>query len=421
MKAILKSVKVFDNQSEHHGKVVDIAVERGIIRKIGARVSGSENKINCKGMIATPGWIDTWAFMGDPGYEHKEDIYSGREAAFRGGFTRIFALPDTNPVIQSKNEVKYVLGKNGDHGTHVYPLAALTRDRKGELLTEMIDLHEHGVLAFTDAQPVEKGETLVKALRYLHKFDGVLIQVPIDNSLSEGGQMNEGKVSTFLGMKGIPNISEEISVQRDLEILRYAGGRLHFANISTPKSAELIKQAKRDGLRVTCSMAAYQLTYTDEDLDGFDTNMKVLPPFRTGSDNKAMLKYLKDGTIDIINSNHRPQDEESKKLEFDLADPGIISIQTLASDLVKLSESISLDQLLEKVTAGPSDLFGIERGKIREGEPVEITVLDPEHEWNFTENENVSKSDNSPYFPIKLKGKVRVVVNGKYSWKDEGI
>jgi dihydroorotase len=337
-------------------------------------------------------------------------------AAATGGFTEVMLLPNTIPVIQSKNGVSYLISKNGSNLTQIHPSAAVTIDTKGEELTEMIDLQNSGAVAFTDGEkPIWQTDILLKSLQYLQKFDGLLIQKPEDKRLNLFGTMNEGVNSTTLGMKGMPKLSEEIIVARDLGILEYTGGSLHFSNISSAKSVDLIKKAKQKGLKVTCDIAAYQPVFDDSIIEDYDTNYKVNPPFREQNDNKALLKGLKDGTIDVIVSGHCPQDEESKKLEFDLAEFGIIGMQTAFSNIVEFSQHIDLETLIEKITVNPRQILGLEIPQIKEGSTANLTVFDPKVSWTFTERNNQSKSLNSPFLNQNLKGKAMAVFNnGKH-------
>ena len=361
------------------------------------------------------GWFDMNAAFGDPGYEHKEDLQSGLAAAAAGGFTGLALLPNTKPVTQTKNAVSYLTMGNRSNLTQIHPIAAVTIDTKGEELTEMIDLHEAGAIAFSDGtEPLWHSDILMKTLQYLQKFNGLLITRPEDVHLSKFGVMNEGAESTILGMKGIPNLAEEIIVQRDLELLNYAGGRLHFSNISSTKSLDLIKKAKKTGLEVTCDIASFQVSFDDTALGSFDTNLKIKPPFRTKDNNSGLIKGLKDGVIDVITSSHQPQDVESKKLEFDLAELGVTSLQTVGHNLVELSEKVDWELLIDKITKAPRELLGIDQPKIEEGEIAELTLLDPHVEWEYNAQTNLSKSENSPYWNDKLKGRVVAVFgNGK--------
>ena len=277
----------------------------------------------------------------------------------------------------------------------------------------MIDLHAAGAVGFTDGlEPVWNSDILMKCLQYLQKFDGLMINKAEDRHLTRFGTMHEGKHSTMLGLKGVPGIAEELMIIRDLELLRYAGGRLHFSTISTSKSVSILRAARREGLQVTADMAAYQTCFQDKDLVNFDTNLKIQPPFRENADNRALIKGLKEDVIDVIVSNHIPQDEESKKLEFDLAEFGIISLQTVASNLVTLAEDVPMDVLLNKVSVRPREILGVEVPVIDEGETANLTLFDPSAGWKLDSETNRSKSANSPFWNQTLKGRVKAVVRG---------
>lgn len=415
-KILIKSIKILDKESSHHGKVKDVLIENGQIKEIGKIDAKANEVIDGKGKILSPGWVDMRAWLADPGYEHKEDLTSGREAAMAGGFTHVAVLPNTKPVTQSKNDVAYVRAGNQKALTQLHPIAAVTLDVKGEDLTEMIDLHEAGAIAFSDGlKPIWHSDILLKTLQYLQKFDGLLIDKPEDIHLNMFGVMNEGINSTILGMKGMPNLAEDIIVQRNLDILAYAGGRLHMTNVSTPHALSLIKNAKKKGLNVTCDIASYQTSFDDSALHDFDAAYKVNPPFRTAADNKAIIKGLQDGTIDAIVSSHIPHDEECKKLEYDLADFGINGLQTVATDIAKLSEKVEMELLIEKVTSAPRSLLKLDAATIEEGKSADLTVFDPNAEWTLNSKSNKSKSVNSPYWNQKLKGKaIAVFNNGQY-------
>lgn len=417
MKILITSAQIVDSKSKYHKKTADVLISNGQIDKVGKLADIKADKvIDGKGKILSTGWFDMRATIGDPGYEYKEDFTSAADTAFSGGFTGVAVLPNTKPVVQTKNDIKYVLAAS-QGGVEFHPVGAVTIDNKGEDLTEMIDLHTAGAVAFSDGkQPIWHTDILLKSLQYLQKFDGLLIDRPEDIHLNMFGVMNEGISSTSLGMKGMPNLAEDLIVQRNLEILAYAGGRLHLSNISSAGAIALIKNAKKKGLNVTCDIASFQTAFTDNDLHDFDTNLKVNPPFREEKDNKALLKALQDGTIDVIVSSHVPQDEESKKLEFDLADFGVISLQTVAADIVRLSEKIDIEVLIDKVTRMPRELLGLNQPIIKEGEEANITLLDPKALWTLDEKSNKSKSKNSPYWGKELKGKVVATFKGKESF-----
>ncbi len=298
-------------------------------------------------------------------------------------------------------------------------MAAVTKGCKGEELTEMIDLHEAGAMAFTDGlKSIWHTDLFLKSLQYIQKFDGLLIDHAEDHWLSLFGQMHEGISSTSLGLKGIPRIAEEIAIRKNIELLEYAGGRLHFARVSTARSLKIIKAAKKKGLIVTCDVASYQPLLEDSLLSDFDTNYKLSPPLREKSDNEAIIKALKEGTIDVISSGHLPQDEESKSLEFDQADVGIINLQTFASQLAILSKSVDMEMLIEKVTAAPRRLLKIEQPKIEADEKANLTLFDPQANWIFTPKNNFSKSKNSPWLDKELTGKAVAVFNNNKHWID---
>lgn len=421
MKILIKSAQILDPSSSWYKKKKNILIKDGVITSIGEKNYRADKVIERSGIKISIGWFDMRANFCDPGFEHKEDLDSGRRAAAAGGFTEVAVLPNTNPVVDSKNEVGYIKSGNISNLVQVYPIGAITKNTDGEDLTEMIDLHHAGAVAFSDGdQPIWQTDILLKSLQYLQKFDGLLINKPEDKWLNLFGVMNEGKNSTILGMKGMPSLSEEIIISRDLDLLDYAGGKLHFSSVSAVKSLDLIKKAKKSGLNVSCDITSFQTLFDDSALKDFDTNFKVNPPFREKKDNRAIVKALKDETIDVIVSGHNPQDEESKKLEFDLAEFGIINIQTVLPCIVKLSEDIDFYQLLEKITRKPRELLGLQIPRIEEGEQANMTLFDPSKDWTFDENSNFSKSDNSPFLGKKLKGKVLGVFNnGRFELDQE--
>ncbi len=301
----------------------------------------------------------------------------------------------------------------------IHALASVTKDNKGEELTEMIDLHEAGAVAFTDGlKSVWHTDIFLKALQYLQKFDGLLIDHPEDIWLNLFGQMNEGVNSTMLGLKGMPRIAEEVAVSKNLKLLGYAGGRLHFAKISTAKTVGLIRAAKKKGLNVTCDIPVYQALLDDSLLHDFNTHYKVNPPLREKEDNEALIKGLKDGTIDVLSSGHVPQDDESKNLEFDLADFGIINLQTFGSQLATLSKWVEMESLIEKVTSNPRKILGLSLPIVDVDAKANLTLFDPSLEYTFTEGDNLSKSKNSPWLGSRLTGKVVATFNNSRHWLD---
>lgn len=417
MKILIQAAKILNTGSPFHKKEKNILIQNGRITEIGDKNYQADKIIKAEGMILSAGWFDLGTFIGDPGLEHKEDLESGAKAAVAGGFTEIAVLPNTVPNIQTKNDVKYLTRGNDSRLLQIHPLASVTKNNKGEELTEMIDLHEAGAAGFTDGlKPIWHTDIFLKSLQYLQKFNGVLIDHPEDIWLNMFGQMHEGLQSTMLGLKGMPRIAEEVAISRNLKLLNYAGGRLHLSRLSTSKAIGLIRAAKNK-MNITCDIAAYQPLLDDSLLAGFDTNYKVNPPLREKSDNDALIKGLNDGTIDVICSGHLPQDAESKSIEFDLADAGIINLQTFASNLVSLSEMVNWDILIDKVTNGPRAVLNVETPIIDVEAKANLTLLDPNYTWTFDDESNLSKAKNSPWLGQTLTGKaVAVFNNGRHSF-----
>ena len=419
MKILIQAPEIIDSNSPFHQKTKNVLITNGRITEIGDKNYSADRVIKAEGMKLTIGWFDLGTFVGDPGLEHKEDLESIARVAAAGGFTDISVLPNTVPAVQSKNEIKYISSGNENRLVQIHALGAVTKNNKGEELTEMIDMHEAGAIAFTDGlKPLWHTDIFLKALQYLQKFDGLLIDHPEDVWLNMFGQMHEGINSTKLGLKGMPRIAEDIAVSRNLELLAYAGGRLHFSRLSSARAVDMVRQAKKK-FPVSCDVAVYQPLLDDSLLMTFDTNYKVNPPLREKADADALVKALKDGTIDVLCSGHAPHEEESKSLEFDMAEPGIISLQTFASNLASLSKSVDLPLLLEKVTVNPRKLLKINIPSIEADQKANLTLFDPDHVWTFGDGTNLSKSKNSPWLGNKVTGKVMAVFNnGRHSFME---
>jgi dihydroorotase len=416
MKILIQSPQIIDINSPFHKKEKNVVINNGRIVEIGDKNYSADKVIKAEGMKLSIGWFDLGTYVGDPGLEHKEDLDSVSKAAAAGGFTEIAVLPNTSPSVQTKNEISYITNGNDNRLVQIHALASVTKNNKGEELTEMIDLHEAGAIAFTDGfKTIWHTDILLKSLQYLQKFNGVLIDHPEDTWLNLFGQMHEGLNSTMLGLKGMPRIAEETAVSKNLELLAYAGGRLHFARISSGKSADLVRAAKRK-LNASCDIAAYQPLLDDSYLSSFDTNYKVNPPLRERADNDALIKALKDGTIDVLCSGHVPHEEESKKLEFDHADFGMINLQTFAANLVALSKWVDYDVLIEKVTTAPRTILNLEMPRIEIDAKANLTLFDPDKTWVLDDKTNFSKSKNSPWYGTKLTGKVAAVFNNSKQW-----
>ncbi|MHA4736539.1 dihydroorotase [Dyadobacter sp. MSC1_007] len=425
MKLLIRSVRVIDKKSAFNGQVKDILIAGGKIEKIGdgLEADGAE-VVEAGGLSVSAGWLDMRVQSRDPGFEHKEDLKSVREAAARGGFTEIVLLPNTQPVVDSKDTLNYIRHSGTGGLVTLRPAAAVTRKTEGVDFTEMMDLHEAGAVAFTDGEhPVQNADLLLKTILYLRPLNALLMNRPEDRQLTLYGQMHEGVTSTLIGMKGMPSLAEEMMLIRDLKLLEYALEQntydtaapvLHISLVSTTQAVALIREAKAKGLPVSCDVAAHQLAFEDKDLLGFDTNLKVNPPFRSAAELEAIRRGLADGTIDAIVSDHNPQDEESKNLEFDHADFGITGLET-AFSLVLMHSNLNVEDIVEKLTAAPRRILRLPEVALEEGAEANLTFFEPDAEWVF--NKSYSKSKNTPFLGQTLKGKVRGVINnGKQAW-----
>jgi len=412
----LPAVRIIHPRSDLDGAVKQLLVEDGIIRRVGEPGDrwglAADVVLEGDSLHLSPGWLDLRVSARDPGHEHQEDLFSVREAAAAGGFTEIAVLPNTHPVVQTKEAVAYLRSRGADHPVRVHPIAAVSVDAKGKDLTEMIDLHMAGAAAFSDGvQPVWHPDLFVKILQYLQTFNGQLINRPEERLMTQYGNMHEGLTATMLGLKGMPALAEELMVARDLRLLAYAGGKLHFSCLSTAGSVQLVREAKAQGLAVTCDVAAHQVAFDDTALLDFDTNLKVNPPFRSRADSEALWAGLADGTIDAVVSDHSPLDEESKKLEFDLAEFGIIGLETAFAVLHTHNPGLPLERLVGKFAVGPRDVLGLPLPELAEGAPANLTVFDPRAEWQFTPADIRSKSRNTPFVGARFTGRVVGVIH----------
>jgi dihydroorotase len=422
MKLLLRAVRIIEKNSPHNGQVLDILVEDGIIVQIGESLSAEgAREIEGRQWCVSPGWLDMRVGSSDPGREQKEDLDTVREVAMRGGFTEIVLLPNSRPVVDAKDTLNYVRQERRGGVVQIHVAAAVTKDAEGKDFTDMIDLHTAGAVAFTDGEhPIQNADILVKALLYLRPLNSLLINRPEDRQLTLFGQMNEGITSTILGMKGMPSLAEEMMLMRDLKLLAYVLSQetlpikgaplLHVSLVSTAGAVELIREAKKEGLPVTCDIAAHQLAFNDTALLGFDTNLKVNPPFRALADIIALRAGLADGTIDCLVSDHSPHDDECKNLEFDHADFGILGLET-AFSLGVMHSGLPLEELIEKLTSRPRAILRLPSVRVAEGQPANLTVFSADEEWTY--NKSYSKSRNSPFLGQTLKGRAVGVINQK--------
>jgi dihydroorotase len=415
MLLLIKNARIFDGTSESAPQ--DILLKDGLIAEIGTAIPVPTNATVWESdhLCVSPGWMDIGVQVCDPGYEHREDLGSAIAAGMAGGFTAIACMPNTLPALHAKSEIGYVINKAAALSTpvEVFPIGAISQDCGGKDLAELLDMNSAGAIAFSDGhKSVQDAGLLLRAIQYAQSFNGLIFNEPHHKNIAAGGQMHEGVQSTSLGLKGIPALAEELMVQRDLSLLDYAGGKLHIHLISTEKSVDMIRTAKKAGKQVTCSVAIANLCFTDEKLARFDSHWKVLPPLRSTDDTTALLEGLADGTIDFICSNHTPWDEESKNLEFTYADFGMIGLETtFALCRTYLANSLSIQDVVEKLGCAPRRTLGRSIPSIKVGEQANLTVFDPAATWTYEARNVRSKSKNSPFLGQTLTGKVIGVVN----------
>ena len=404
MKILLKSATIVDSSSKHHLKKRDVLIENGEISKIAASIQSSEKvkEIFLKNLHISQGWFDSSVSFGEPGFEERETIENGLKTAALSGFTSIAVNANSFPVTDSKGHIQFLKSKAEGNAVSLYPIGALTVGSKGIDLAELYDMQNEGAVSFYDYKnPIANANLLKIALQYAQNFDGLVQSFPFEKSVARNGMVNEEMNSTRLGLKGIPALSEELQIIRDLYILEYTGGKLHIPTISTKKSVELIKDAKKKGLNVSCSVAIFNLVLTDAVLEDFDSNYKLLPPLRTKDNNKALLKGLKDGTIDGVTSDHNPIDVENKKTEFDHASFGSIGLEGLFG---ALNAVLGFEESVKALT-GLKEVFKITSEKIEEGNRAELTLFNPEGMWKLSENDIISTSKNAALLGRELKGK----------------
>ncbi len=426
MKILIKNAEIV-NASGEELELKSLLLEGGKIVKIAHSVAAEgAQEIDAKGKKVLPGFIDLHVHLREPGREDKETIYTGSCAAAKGGFTSIFAMPNTTPTIDTAQVVQFVLDQAKKVGlVNIYPVGAITKDRQGEHLTEMMDLKHAGCLALTDdGRAVANAGLMRRALDYAKMAGLLIMQHCEDEHLSAHGEMNEGAVSTLLGLKGNPLVSETVIIARDIELTHYLQTRMHFMHVSCARSVELIRRAKADGVRVTAEATPHHFTLTDEAVKTFATSTKVNPPLRTKADVEAIRQGLKDGTIDCIATDHAPHTYEDKEVEYDAAPPGLIGLETafglVMKELVRPGV-LTLPQAVDKLSASPARTVGLSsKGEIAEGKDADLVLVDLHRQWVVSEEDTVSKSKNSPFMGWTLPGRVvTTICGGKVAYQEQ--
>ncbi|MBA1336202.1 MAG: Dihydroorotase [Firmicutes bacterium] len=417
-KLLIKGGRVVDPSSSTDA-VLDVLVEGNKIVLIGKDIEGEGFQVvDAGGKLVFPGLVDMHVHLREPGQEHKETIESGTRSAAAGGFTTIACMPNTDPVIDTPAMVEYIKLKAEKAGyVKVKPVAAITKGLKGEELSPIGELVQYGAVAFSDdGRPVMNSRVMRRAMEYSSMWDVPIISHCEDTDLSGDGHMNEGEMSTVLGMRGIPAIAEEVMVARDIAIARFTGARVHIAHVSTAGSVELVRRAKAEGVRVTAEATPHHFSLTDRDVDGYSTNTKVNPPLRTYEDVEAVKQGLRDGTIDAIATDHAPHHRDDKEVEYAVAAFGISGLETalsLAVTNLLNSGILTPIQLAERMSTAPARILGIEAGCLKEGGTADITVIDPDIEYVVDVNAFKSKGKNSPFDGMSVRGKaVYTIVDG---------
>ena len=408
MKLLIKQARIVDPASPFNGQAVDLLIDNGILTTISKEISEkADQEISIAGLHVSPGWVDCFAHFADPGYEHKETLATGAAAAAAGGFTDVMIMPNTSPAIHNKASVEYVLHKSHSLPVNIHPIGAVTRNTEGKELAEMYDMKSNGAIAFSDGiNCIQSSGLLIKALQYIKAFDGVLIQVPDDKSINPQGLINEGILSTQLGLPGKPAIAEELIVSRDIALNSYAASKLHLTAISTAGSVEQLTHAKKEAQGITCSVTPYHLFFCEEDLTDYNTNLKVNPPLRTKSDREALRKAVRAGVIDCLATHHLPHEKDSKVIEFEYAQHGMIGLETAYAALRTCVEELSAEKTIELLAVNPRKIFGLPAATIEEGQSACLTLFDPSAQWTVTPETLRSRSSNSPFIGKKLQGKV---------------
>jgi dihydroorotase len=417
MALLLRQVTIADPRSDLNGKTTDILIENGSIAAIGDLTAPAGCRVvEGSGLQLSPGFTDIFSHFCDPGLEYKETLETGAAAAAAGGYCRVLVLPNTQPAVHNKAQVEYIVQKSKSLPVTILPLGAISKNCEGKDLAEMYDMRNSGAVAFSDGvHPVQNSQVLTKALQYVKAFDGVIVQVPDEVALSKNGLMHEGITSTQLGLPGKPALAETLLLNRDIELLRYTGSKLHVTGISTAASIDLVRRAKAEGLQLTCSVTPYHLNFCDEDLVNYDTNLKVNPPLRTRADMEALKAAVLDGTIDCIASHHQPHEFDSKVCEFEYAKYGMEGLESCVGAVKKALPSLGNDQLVKLFAINPAEIFGLELPTIEVGSSAMLTLFKPDENWLLESAHLKSQSKNNAFVGTQLAAKPAGIIHHNHA------
>ena len=413
MKILVKQAVIADPNSPFNGQVTDILIDGELITKIAPHISETaDTVIKAEGLTVSPGWVDIFSHFCDPGFEYKETLESGAHAAASGGFTQVFVLPNTKPVVDNKTQVEYISQRSRTLPVSIHPLGSITKGIEGKDLAEMYDMKNSGAIAFTDGlNPVQSPGLFVKALQYVKAFDGVLIQLPLDKSIGASGLINEGVISTRLGLPGIPALAEEVIIKRDIDLLRYTQSSLHITAVSTANSLQLIDAARKEGLKNSCSVTPYHLFFCEEDMQSYDTNLKVNPPLRSKADMMALREGVLNGMVDCIASHHMPQDWDNKVCEFEYAKNGMTGLETSYAIVNELLPQLSTEKLVSLFSIQARNIFQLSATNLAEGSIADITLFSRKGNTCITKQNLQTKSSNTPFLDKQLTGKVFGIIH----------
>lgn len=407
---LIKSAKILDSKSEYHQKRKDVILENGVITEVGDNLNAENAQVvSSNDLHLSLGWVELRANFNDPGNEDRETLETGAAAALNGGFTAVALSPQTNPAVDSKAGIEYLISKSKSLPAHLLPLGAFSRQLKGEELSEVYDMRAAGAIAFSNGyNPVSNSAVMKLALLYQRELPEALQVLSFDPAIAAAGQMHEGPKSTWLGLKGIPDLAETLSMSRDIALAEYTGAAIHFQGVSTRRGIELIKEAQARGLKVSGDVNLLNLVYTDEALDTYDSNFKVFPPLRESSDQEALQEALKEGVLMGIAGNHRPRTVEEKRCEFDLAYYGAATLEANFALLnTKLADKLGLDCIVDQLSRKSRAILNYQtEQKIEKGAEVDLSLFDPSLEWEWDQYRPLSKAANYPFKGMRFKGQV---------------